>query len=90
VLAKCPRRISCFWGPSGIIADIREHVDVIGSCGNKLGTVDHVMGDEIKLTKNDSPDRQHHLIPTSWVNRVDSQLHLSKNRGEAKRDWKPA
>lgn len=75
---------------SGIIADIREHMDVIGSCGNKLGKVDHVMGGEIKLTKNDSPDGQHHMIPTSWVTRVDSQVHLSKNCGEAKREWQPA
>jgi len=28
---------------------------VYGSCGNFLGRVDHVEGDQIKLTKNDSP-----------------------------------
>ena len=37
-------------------ADIREHMDVYGSCGNFLGKVDHVEGDSIKLTKSDSPD----------------------------------
>lgn len=77
-------------GPAGTIANIREHMDVIGSCGNKLGKVDHVMGSEIKLTKNDSPDGQHHLIPTSWVSRVDEHVHLTKNCGEAKREWQPA
>ncbi len=75
---------------SGKVADIREHMDVIGSCGNKLGRVDRVEGSSIKLTRNDSPDGQHHLIPMSWVSRVDSQVHLSKNCGEAKREWQPA
>jgi hypothetical protein len=71
-------------------ADIREHMDVIGSCGNKLGKVDHVQGNQIKLTKNDSPDGMHHLIPMSWVKQVDAHVHLSKNCGEAKREWQPA
>jgi hypothetical protein len=77
-------------GPAGTVADIREHMDVIGSCGNTLGKVDHVEGDRIKLTKNDSPDGLHHLIPTTWVSRVDQHVHLSKNCGEAKREWQPA
>jgi len=71
-------------------ADIREHMDVIGSCGNKLGKVDHVEGSHIKLTKNDSPDGLHHMIPMAWVARVDEHVHLSKNCGEAKREWQPA
>jgi hypothetical protein len=72
----------------GTVAAIREHMDVIGSCGNKLGKVDHVEGGSIKLTRNDSPDGLHHFIPTSWVARVDDKVHLSKNCGEAKREWK--
>jgi hypothetical protein len=72
----------------GSVASIREHMDVYGSCGNKLGRVDHVQGNSIKLTKNDSPDGQHHFIPTSWVARVDDHVHLSKGCGEAKREWK--
>ena len=77
-------------GQTGTVAHVREHMDVIGACGNKLGRVDRVEGSFIKLTKLDSPDAQHHLIPTSWVSRVDSQVHLSKNCGEAKREWQPA
>src|SRR5271155_2372890 len=42
-------------------ADIHEHMDVFGSCGNVLGKVDHVVGSTIELTKNDSPDGKHHL-----------------------------
>ena len=76
------------WGAGGnCAADIREHMDVIGSCGNKLGRVDHVEGSNIKLTRNDSPDGLHHLIPMGWVQRVDEHVHLSKNCGEAKKEW---
>jgi hypothetical protein len=76
------------WGAGGNrAADIREHMDVIGSCGNKLGRVDHVEGSNIKLTRNDSPDGLHHVIPMSWVQRVDERVHLNKNCGEAKKEW---
>jgi hypothetical protein len=68
-------------------ADIREHMDVIGSCGNKLGKVDHVEGSKIKLTKNDSPVGLHHFIPMDWVERVDECVYLNKSCGEAAREW---
>ena len=70
--------------------DIHDRMEVIGSCGNKLGTVDHVEGERIKLTKQDSPDGQHHYIPTQWVESVDDKVHLSKNCGEAQREWTAA
>ena len=65
-------------------------MDVIGSCGNKLGVVDHVEGDRIKLTKNDSPDGQHHFVPLAWVSQVDNHVHLSKDCGQAKKEWQSA
>ena len=77
-------------GAVGSTADIREHMDVYGSCGNFLGKVDHVEGDQIKLTKNDSPDGQHHLIPLAWVAKVHDHIHLNKNCGEATREWQNA
>ena len=77
-------------GAAKTTAEIRDHMDVIGSCGNKLGVVDHVEGGAIKLTKKDSADGQHHLIPMNWVERVDEHVHLNKNCGEAKKEWQPA
>jgi hypothetical protein len=74
-------------GPTKSTADIREHMEVIGSCGNMLGKVDHVQDGTIKLTKNDSPDGHHHLIPIGWVERVDAHVHLNKSCGEAAREW---
>jgi hypothetical protein len=74
----------------GSTTDIQERMDVVGSCGNKLGVVDHVEGDRIKLTRKDSPDGQHHFIPSSWVSKVDNSVHLSKDCGQAKTEWQSA
>ena len=69
-------------------AGIQERMDVIASCGKKVGVVDHVEGVTIKMTKNDSPDGQHHFIPTGWVDHVDSRVHLKKNSMETEQGWK--
>ena len=70
------------------IAGIKEHMNVIASCGKKVGVVDHVEGSAIKLTKKDSPDGQHHFIPVDWIERVDSHVHLKKNSKETEQGWK--
>lgn len=57
--------------------DIRPHMDVIGSDGVKIGQVDHVDGDRIKLTRAGSRDGEHHFIPLSAVSRVDSHVHVT-------------
>lgn len=41
-------------GESALASQIREHMEVIGADGVHVGTVDHVDGDRIKLTKRDS------------------------------------
>jgi hypothetical protein len=67
---------------------IREHMDVIASCGKKIGVVDGVEATAVKLTRKDSMDDQHHFLPLSWIARVDSQVHLNKNSKEAVSGWK--
>ena len=74
--------------PAKGASDIRERMDVIASCGKKVGVVDHVEGGAIKLTKDDSPDGQHHFIPTGWVDHVDAHVHLTKNSQETEQGWK--
>ncbi|MDZ4848812.1 MAG: DUF2171 domain-containing protein [Pirellulaceae bacterium] len=70
------------------VAGIHEHMDVIASCGKKVGVVDDVEGNVIKLTRKDSPDNQHHFIPTTWVAKVDTHVHLNKNSRDTEQDWK--
>lgn len=70
-------------------SEIREHMEVIASCGKHVGEVDHVDGNTIKMTKNDpAAGGKHHFIPTEWVERVDQQVHLKKNSEEVFKDWK--
>jgi len=77
-------------GPIGSTADIRQHMDVYASCGAKVGKVDHIEGGSIKLTRNDSPDGQHHRIPLAWVAKVHDHVHLDRDHTEVQRQWQPA
>ncbi|WP_224992501.1 DUF2171 domain-containing protein [Acinetobacter pittii] len=69
------------------INDIKKHADVIASCGTKVGTVDHLDGEnQLKLTRDESG--QHHLIPTGWIGEVkENQVILNKNSEEVKEQW---
>ncbi len=58
---------------------ITEHMNVIAADGEMIGKVDHFQDGRIKLTKNDSPDGQHHLVPVEWIDHVDEHVHLNKS-----------
>jgi len=64
--------------------DIKEHMEVIGADGAHVGTVDHVQGDRIKLTKKDSGqgshEGHHHYISRGLVAEVEGdKVRLSAN-----------
>lgn len=68
---------------------VKEHMDVVGSDGTHVGTVDKVRGDRILLTKNDpEAEGHHHSIPSSWISSVDTNVTLSKTADEAKKHWR--
>ncbi|GJG87029.1 hypothetical protein tb265_22100 [Gemmatimonadetes bacterium T265] len=70
---------------------IREHMEVVGSDGQHVGTVDHVNGDQIKLTRKDpAAGGEHHLIPTSLVASVDVQVRLSQPAEQVRGSWHAA
>jgi hypothetical protein len=77
--------------PSGdltMIGNIKEHMDVIASDGNRIGRVDHVKGDEIELAKMDlETGFRHRMIPMSWVDHVDEHVHLNLTEDQAKDRW---
>ena len=56
------------------LSKIREHAEVIGADGARVGTVDHVDGDRIKLTKVESGAHKghHHYISQGLIAGVDS------------------
>ena len=70
-------------------SDIREHMDVLSSDRKVVGKVDHLEdADRIKLTKQSSPNGQHHhFIPLSWVDHVDQHVHLNKSGADVTSHW---
>lgn len=68
---------------------ITEHMEVLGSDGKHVGTVDHLEGvNQIKLTKNDPAAKgTHHFIPVDWIDHVDKHVHLTKTADEAMQEW---
>ncbi len=72
------------------LSAIKEHMEVIGADGVHVGTVDHVDGGRIKLTKKDSGaqvegaegshEGHHHYIPGGLVAEVEGdKVRLSAN-----------
>ena len=66
------------------LSQVKEHAEVIGADGVHVGTVDHVDGNRIKLTKADSGEGSHkghhHFISGGLVAEVeDGVVRLSAN-----------
>jgi len=75
-------------GQRGSLSKVTEHMEVVGSDGSHVGTVDKVKGDRILLTKNDKDAGGiHHSIPSRWIKSVDGKVSLSKSADEAKAAW---
>ena len=74
----------------GLLGQIREHMDVVGSDDEHVGTVDKVAGDRIILTKSD-PDSggAHHSLSCSDIDRVEGdRVVLDCKADEAKNRWR--
>lgn len=56
---------------------ISAHMEVRAADGSRVGIVDGVEGERIKLTRKDSPDGEHHYVELAAVERVDEQVHLA-------------
>lgn len=53
------------------LSKIKEHTEVIGADGVHVGTVDHVDGNRLKLTKTDSIDGKHHYIDAGLIAEIE-------------------
>ena len=63
---------------------IKEHIKVVGADGVHVGTVDHLDGERIKLTKADSGNGTHHYLPAGLVAAVEGDtVRLSANAANA-------
>jgi hypothetical protein len=69
--------------------DVQDHMEVVGSDGKHVGTVDHLQGkDQILLTKDDpAAGGRQHLISMDWVDYVDQKIHLNKPSQAVMQQW---
>jgi hypothetical protein len=70
----------------GGMAEIKEHMSIVGKDGVHVGTVDHVEGDRIKLTKKDNPpghEGHHHYIAKDLVGSIDGDVIRLTVNGDA-------
>jgi hypothetical protein len=66
------------------LSKVKEHMEVIGADGVHVGTVDHVEGNRIKLTKKDSGEGHHkghhHYLDGGLIADVEgNKVRLSAN-----------
>jgi hypothetical protein len=73
-----------------LLSQVQEHQEVVGSDGQHVGTVDHVKGDRLKLTKTDKDaGGHHHTIPSSWIESIDDgKVKIAKTADQAKAAWR--
>ncbi len=72
-------------------ADIADDMEVVGSDGAHVGTVDHTQGGRIKLKKVDpAAGGEHHFLSTDLVTSVADKVMLSVTAAEARTRWTSA
>lgn len=68
-------------GAEGSLADrIRSHMPVVDHTGRVIGTVDHVDGSRIKLTRDEDGD--HRYVPLGLVLGIESNHVRLRERGD--------
>ena len=68
---------------------VNEHMEVVGSDGSHVGTVDKIRGDTIILTKSDQDaGGVHHAIPCGWIEEVGDKVTLNLSADDAKERWR--
>ena len=73
-----------------LLGQIREHMDVVGSDDEHVGTIDRTAGDRIILTKSDPESGgAHHSLSCADIDRVEGdKVILECSAAEAKQRWR--
>lgn len=74
----------------GMLGQIREHMEVVGSDNDHVGTIDCVAGDRIILTKSDPESGGiHHSLSCSDIDRIEGdRVILDLNADQARQRWR--
>ena len=77
-------------GKRQMLAQVREHMEVVGSDDQHVGTVDRVAGDRIILTKSDAEaGGAHHSLPCTLIDRIEeNRVILDCDAEQAKSRWR--
>ncbi|MBB5715979.1 DUF2171 domain-containing protein [Sphingomonas aerophila] len=76
-------------GQRDLLSKVTEHMEVVGSDGEHVGTVDKNRDDRLILTKSDADaGGRHHSVPSRWIASVDDKVTLTKTAQEAKNHWR--
>jgi hypothetical protein len=72
-----------------VSAHIREHMEVVGSDGKHVGTVDLMEGERVKLTKSDpAAGGKHHYLGLEQVDHVEQdKVCLNIPGDKARQVW---
>lgn len=67
------------------LGQIKEHMEIVGSDGAHVGTVDKVEGNRIKMTKRDGASHgdHHHYIPADSIAAVEGNRVRLSTAGNA-------
>jgi hypothetical protein len=68
---------------------IQEHMEIVGSDGEHVGTVDRLDGARIKLTRTDpAAGGEHHFIHVDSVEAVEGgKVRLNRTGAQARDEW---
>jgi len=77
-------------GKRQLLRSVREQMEVVGSDGEHVGTVDRTAGDRLILTKSDPESGgAHHSLMCTAIDRVeDDKVILAVTAEEAQRHWR--
>ena len=70
-------------------SQIREHMEVLGSDGGHVGTIDHVDGQRLKLSRNEAAaGGEHHYLSLDKVASVEGgAVRLNRTAAQAMDEW---
>jgi len=73
-----------------MLGQVREHMEVVGSDDEHVGTVDKVAGDRITLTKSDeAAGGAHHSLSCTDIDRIEGdKVILSSSAEQARNRWR--
>lgn len=76
--------------PARAPADVRPGMPVLGQCGARLGTVEHLDGTALRVSHPETPDGKSHRIPLGWIAGVDGSVHLAREAADVLQGWRSA